>query len=106
MPLRPGLPGTRWPPRCTPQCHMWQCIHEFTRPMVSQGVEYDVQVWGLEREDRRWEGRLVFVPEDGGPVLCTSRETTQSNGEGLRYWATGLEPVYLEGAFGRAAPVV
>ena len=29
-------------------------------------------------------------------------ETTQPNLEALRYWASGLEPVYLEGALERA----
>jgi hypothetical protein len=29
-------------------------------------------------------------------------ETTQPNREALAYWASGVEPVYLEGALGRA----
>ena len=35
-------------------------------------------------------------------VLQTDRETTQSTLEGVAYWATGLEPIYFEGAFDRA----
>jgi len=35
-------------------------------------------------------------------VLTTERETTQPSREALLYWATGLEPIYLEGAFARA----
>jgi hypothetical protein len=84
---------------------MWQCMHVFRQRIVADDVDHEVQAWGIEREDGRWEGRLVFVPEDGGPVLCTERETTQSTLDALRYWASGLEPVYLEGAFDRAAPV-
>src|SRR5205814_6429032 len=44
-----------------------------------------------------------FVAADGrGPVLRTDRETTQPNRAAIAYWASGLEPVYLEGAFDRA----
>ena len=42
------------------------------------------------------------MPSSGGPVLSTGRETSQSHLEGLTYWATGLEPVYLDGALARA----
>jgi hypothetical protein len=34
--------------------------------------------------------------------LRTDRETSQPNREALEYWSTGLEPVYIEGAFQRA----
>jgi len=44
----------------------------------------------------------VFVPADGSSPLATPRETTQSNRQALEYWANGLEPIYLEGAFSRA----
>ena len=44
----------------------------------------------------RW---LEFTPVDGDPVLRSKRETTQPN-RGI-YWATGLTPVYLEGALQR-----
>lgn len=32
----------------------------------------------------------------------TRRETTQPSRDALRYWATGLEPTYLQGALERA----
>ena len=48
------------------------------------------------------EGWIEFVPSSCGPVLSTSRETSQSNLEALTCWATGLEPVYLEGALARS----
>jgi len=49
-----------------------------------------------------WEGWVEFDPVDGGPTIRTPRETTQPNRADAEYWATGLEPVYLEGALDRA----
>jgi hypothetical protein len=60
-----------------------------------------------ERDDRLWEGWLEFDNLETGEVLRSSRETTQPNLTDLRYWATGLTLVYLEGALDRilgAAP--
>jgi hypothetical protein len=37
-----------------------------------------------------------------GIVRRSAVETTQPNREALAYWASGLEPVYLEGALERA----
>ena len=39
-----------------------------------------------------------------GETLRSFRETTQPNLTDLRYWATGLTPVYLEGALERILP--
>lgn len=48
----------------------------------------------------------MFEPEEGGgATLRTGRETTQPDREDLLCWATGLEPVYLEGALARAERV-
>jgi hypothetical protein len=63
---------------------------------------YTAQVCGRERDDGTWEGWLEFVPDDGSAVVPTQRETTQPNLVDLEYWATGLTPVYLEGALERA----
>jgi hypothetical protein len=50
-----------------------------------------------------WEGWLEFVPLDGpSDVLVSSVESRQPEREHLVYWATGLTPVYLEGALRRA----
>lgn len=49
-----------------------------------------------------WQGWLEFLPEHGGEVVVTRTESTQPEREHLVYWATGLTPVYLEGAFERA----
>jgi hypothetical protein len=77
-------------------------IHAFLEPLRdSDGVLWDVRVLGQARDDGTWIGWLEFENPLLG-VRRTDRETTQSNAESLTYWATGLEPVYLEGALARA----
>jgi hypothetical protein len=50
-----------------------------------------------------WQGWIEFVPVDlEAEPLRSPRETTQPNHADLAYWATGLTPVYLEGALRRA----
>jgi len=66
------------------------------------GTEYEARAWGAPIDDVLWEGWVEFVPLDGGSPVRSPRETTQPNRVGTRYWATGLEPVYLEGALLRA----
>jgi hypothetical protein len=67
------------------------------------GKSYVISVYGEARADGIWEGWIEFDPVDGsGPVLETDRETSQPNKAALEYWASGLEPVYFEGAFSRA----
>ena len=81
---------------------MAEVIHVYQTPLEAGGRWWSVQAWGGERDDARWEGWLVFVPADGSPPLATERETTQNTAEALAYWASGLTPTYLEGAFERA----
>ena len=70
------------------------------------GREYVALACGRECADGHWEGWLEFVPLDGGVVVPSARETTQPNRVDTEYWATGLTPIYLEGALRRAlAPV-
>ena len=67
------------------------------------GNLYEVFIYGEPRLDGTWEGWLEFVSLD--PALLTrrtERETTQPDLPALEYWATGLEPLYLAGAFERA----
>jgi len=68
----------------------------------SAGINYVVRVFGRERVDSTWEAWLEFVSVGAAIVLTTRVETTQSNREAVAYWATGLEPAYLQGAFARA----
>jgi hypothetical protein len=67
------------------------------------GQAYVVRVWGQGRADGTWVGWLSFVSVGGDQVRVTRRETSQSNLAGVRYWATGLQASYVEGAFQRAA---
>jgi len=68
---------------------------------TTDGQEYVAQAMGTQRTDGLWEGSIEFVPKEGAP-LRSPRETTQPNLTDLEYWATGLTPVYLEGALERA----
>lgn len=69
----------------------------------SHGHLYDVLIYGEPRTDGTWEGRLEFVPLSAAlSTRRTGRETTQPDRAALEYWATGLEPIYLAGAFERA----
>lgn len=67
-----------------------------------EGLSYRATTYGEQREDGTWWGWLEFQPREGGPPLATGQETSQPNRDALAYWATGLEPVYLEGALIRA----
>lgn len=79
-------------------------IHQPSTPLRLGDTIYLAEVWGERREDGLWEGWIEFVPSSGGSVLTTGRETSQSNLQALTYWATGLEPVYLDGALARSPP--
>jgi hypothetical protein len=84
---------------------MAEVILEFDTALgAPDGTSYHARVCGREAYDgtSRWEGWIEFVPERGGRVLRSRRETTQPNRADLEYWATGLTPVYLEGALERA----
>ena len=69
----------------------------------SLGNLYDVYIYGEPRLDGSWQGWLEFVPLNSSlPSRRTGRETTQPDVSALQYWATGLERLYLAGAFERA----
>ncbi len=74
-----------------------------TEVIAADGTVYTVRSYGEERDDGTWTGWLEFRPLDTSkPVLRTGQETSQPNRTTVEYWATGLEPVYFEGAFERA----
>jgi len=67
------------------------------------GTMYEARACGGPMDDYgRWQGWIEFVPIDGGRPVRSPRETTQPNRIDTEYWATGLTPVYLEGALKRA----
>lgn len=87
---------------------MPELIHEYSFVYRSEdGTSYVLRAWGESRTDGTWEGWLEFIPADGagggGRALRTGRETTQPSRDAVAYWASGLEPVYFEGAFARAS---
>jgi hypothetical protein len=82
-----------------------ELIHEFANEIADgDGHTYTARVTGRQRKGQTvWEGRLEFTPRGGrGMVRRSQVETTQPNREALAYWASGVEPVYLEGALERA----
>ncbi len=81
---------------------MAELIHGIAVPYVgADGMRYAVRVCGAERHDGTWMAWLEFRPEIG-PIRRTDRETSQPSRDAALYWATGLEPIYLEGAFARS----
>ena len=81
---------------------MARTVVQFDTPVVyTDGAQYSARACGREREDSLWEGWIEFVSLTTGEVLRTVRETTQPNLTDLRYWATGLSSVYLQGALAR-----
>ena len=82
---------------------MAEVLVEYSDPVVSaDGRTYLARACGSEMDNNRWQGWLEFIPVDAGPAVRSARETTQPNRTDTEYWATGLTPVYLEGALDRA----
>ncbi len=83
---------------------MAELVHEREITLKgSNGTIYDRALVYAEPNGRTtWAGFIEFVPAKGDRVVRTEHETTQSNIEGVAYWGTGLEPIYLEGALSRA----
>ena len=78
-------------------------MHEYADVLESHDAKrYRASAIGRIRSNGMWEVRIEFVNLAEGERLRTDIETTQSNEEAFRYWAGGLGPVYLEGAFSRA----
>ena len=78
-------------------------IQEFQQPIQDgDGALYVPVAVGVQRGDGTWAGWLEFREVGGARVLQTNRETTQPNHGALAYWASGLQPSYIEGAFRRA----
>ena len=83
---------------------MTELVHErFIELADPDGRLYDrARIYATRQRGSTWRGSIRFVPVDGTDPLETGPETTQSTLEGVAYWATGLEPLYFEGALGRA----
>jgi hypothetical protein len=82
---------------------MAETLAVFTTPVAGpNGLFYTARACGNKATDGLWQGWLEFTPVDGGPPIRSPRETTQPNRADTEYWATGLTPVYLQGALQRA----
>jgi hypothetical protein len=78
-------------------------LQEYATEIADDETNYVVRCYGEERTDGTWRGWLEFYPNETDlPVLRTSQETSQPNRTAIEYWATGLEPIYFEGALERA----
>jgi hypothetical protein len=79
-----------------------EVLVEFTEAVTSEdGKNYTARACGSEMPDGMWQGWVEFVPLGAGDAIRSARETTQPNRQDTVYWATGLTPIYLEGALRR-----
>ena len=83
---------------------MAELLQEYATAVIGpDDTTYLVRSYGEERLDGTWVGWLEFHPTDLSKlILRTDQETSQPNRTAVEYWATGLEPVYFQGAFERA----
>jgi len=83
---------------------MAEMIQQYTTLFQDEnGDTYTVMARGEKNPIGTWEGWLEFHPTDKTrAVWVTGRETTQPDKSALAYWASGIEPLYFEGAFERA----
>jgi hypothetical protein len=82
---------------------MAEVLYSFDATIADEFGQYHPRVVGRQAEDGMWEGWLEFVPIDGkAETLLTSVESRQPERSHLVYWATGLTPIYAEGALKRA----
>jgi hypothetical protein len=64
---------------------------------------FHARVMARERDDGSWEGWLEFVrPDKESCGYATPIETRQHDRVTLERWASGLTPVYADGALARA----
>jgi hypothetical protein len=81
---------------------MAQTLIRFDTPVAHRdGRQYIAQACGRERDNGQWEAWLEFKDVVTGEILRSQRESTQPNEKDAVYWATGLTPVYLQGALDR-----
>ncbi|HZS36507.1 MAG TPA: hypothetical protein VFF06_06765 [Polyangia bacterium] len=82
---------------------MSELIHEHSSRVFDRlGRAFVARIFAAPDQRGVWSGWIEFHALDGGPLLRTGTETTQPNRDSVAYWASGLEPIYLEGAFERA----
>ena len=82
---------------------MAQVLAQYTDILTDKDrISYRAHACGAPMPDGKWQGWLEFLPLDGSTPIRSGRETTQPNRMDVEYWATGLTPIYLQGALQRA----
>jgi hypothetical protein len=82
---------------------MPEVLVEFFDVVISAGTSrYMARACGTGLENGQWQGWVEFTDLETGDAVRSPRETTQPNRTDTVYWATGLTPIYLEGALQRA----
>jgi hypothetical protein len=78
-----------------------ELIHSFTATVTDErGRPWSARGYGRPHGNV-WLGWIVFANDDG-EMVETETETSQPDRGALEYWATGIEPIYLDGALARA----
>ena len=73
------------------------------RLVGADGVTYRPFTYTRPEAENIWLAWIEFRSEDGSaPTLRTGTETSQPSLAAIAYWASGLEPVFFEGALVRA----
>jgi hypothetical protein len=79
-------------------------LHAFADFIEDHRGAFDGRVGGRQASDGTWEAWLEFAPANGAESLFTDIESRQQTRLQLLRWASGLTPVYAEGALQRARP--
>jgi hypothetical protein len=98
----PPRPARRPPRQTRPVAAPERLRETVERFRAADGTEYVARVYGQPTADGLWSGWIEFVAVDSSRARRTGTETTKPNREALVYWASGLEPIYFEGALARA----
>ena len=84
---------------------MTDVLHAFERTIADHRGAFNGRVIGRQAGDGTWEGWLEFaLANDAERRLVTDVESRQQTHMQLLRWASGLTPVYAEGALHRAYP--
>jgi hypothetical protein len=83
--------------------NMAEVLASFDTPIADRFGTFRARAVGRQAGDGMWDGWIEFLPVDGNSELLVGGvESRQPERHDLVYWATGLSPVYLEGALQRA----
>lgn len=78
-----------------------ELIRSFTTTVTDElGRPWNAALFGRPHANI-WIGWIAFTNDDG-ELVETNTETSQPDRRALEYWATGIEPLYLDGALARA----